>query len=219
MPQPNALHAPLRGRHDKAGRQRALIEAAIQLFSEYGYAAATTRAIAERAGVSEGLIHRYFGGKHGLLLAAFASRQNDVARDFLGATRAHGSLEDEVEWLLTWPLDVMWEKQDFMRIATSQAILDPEMGRFVGEQINGSRVRLIVDRLEVHRTAGRIPADADIEALASAIAGYTFAAGFFSQVVFGLDRDMVRKQAQAMARMLCGGILIQSPFRKDTSDA
>lgn len=219
MPQPNAAHVPLRGRHDKEGRQRALVDAAIQLFSEHGYAAATTRAIAERAGVSEGLIHRYFGGKHGLLLAAFASRHNEVARDFLGGTQEHATAEEEVEWLLTWPLDVMWEKQDFMRIATSQAILDTDMGRFVGVQLNDVRLRLIIDRLEVHRAAGRIRADADIDALAGAIAGYTFAAGFFSQVVFGLDRDMVRKQACATARMLCTGILSHSPAPKDTPDA
>jgi AcrR family transcriptional regulator len=57
---------PHPGKRDKEKRQRSLIDAANAVFAEHGYDAATTRAVAERAGCSEGLIHRYFGGKRGL---------------------------------------------------------------------------------------------------------------------------------------------------------
>ncbi|HEX5139551.1 MAG TPA: helix-turn-helix domain-containing protein, partial [Dehalococcoidia bacterium] len=39
-----------------------MTDAAIAVFSELGYERATTRELAERAGVSEGLIYRHFGG-------------------------------------------------------------------------------------------------------------------------------------------------------------
>src|ERR1700731_3475939 len=52
---------------DRAGKEQALIVAAQKLFASKGYDATTTREIAARAGCAEGLIHRYFGGKSGLL--------------------------------------------------------------------------------------------------------------------------------------------------------
>jgi hypothetical protein len=63
-----ALPAPKRKR-DRAGKQRALMLAALRLFATKGYEATTTREIASAAGCAEGLIHRYFKGKAGLLPA------------------------------------------------------------------------------------------------------------------------------------------------------
>ena len=53
---------------DREARMRAMTDAAVALFSEEGYAAVSTRRIAERAGCSETLLFRYFGDKRGLLL-------------------------------------------------------------------------------------------------------------------------------------------------------
>jgi len=44
-------------------------EAAMELIGEVGYDRATTRAIAERAGVTSGLIRHHYGSKEGLLTA------------------------------------------------------------------------------------------------------------------------------------------------------
>lgn len=46
-----------------------IIEAAIELISEKGYKAATTKVIAELAGVNEVTLFRHFGNKRGLLKA------------------------------------------------------------------------------------------------------------------------------------------------------
>src|SRR5690348_4602431 len=54
---------------DKEARMRSMLDAAVALFAEDGYAAVSTRRIAEVAGCSETLLFRYFGGKRGLLLA------------------------------------------------------------------------------------------------------------------------------------------------------
>lgn len=53
-------------------RRAALIAAAIALISEGGPATATVRAIAERAGVTPGLIRHYFATKEALMRAAYA---------------------------------------------------------------------------------------------------------------------------------------------------
>ncbi|MDE3238877.1 MAG: TetR family transcriptional regulator C-terminal domain-containing protein [Paracoccaceae bacterium] len=59
-------------REGEAQRQGDLIEAALDLMAEGGPQAATVRAIAERAGVTPGLIRHYFRTKEDLLAAAYA---------------------------------------------------------------------------------------------------------------------------------------------------
>ena len=50
--------------------KRKILDAAALLIAELGWADVTTRAIAERAGVNNALIHYYFGTKDSLLIAA-----------------------------------------------------------------------------------------------------------------------------------------------------
>jgi len=51
--------------------REALIGAALVVFAHDGFEAASTRTIAERAGVNQALIGYHFGGKEGLYLAVF----------------------------------------------------------------------------------------------------------------------------------------------------
>lgn len=57
-------------RRDPEGHRRAILDAARSCFAEQGYARATIRAIADRAGVTHGLVMRQFGTKEQLFLAA-----------------------------------------------------------------------------------------------------------------------------------------------------
>jgi AcrR family transcriptional regulator len=51
-------------------RRRQIVNAAIELFGRQGYHATTIRDIAERAGISVGLIYQYFGDKEDVLFLA-----------------------------------------------------------------------------------------------------------------------------------------------------
>ncbi|MCC6473095.1 MAG: TetR family transcriptional regulator [Burkholderiales bacterium] len=53
-----------------ARRRSQVIGASIQLFGKRGYYATTVREIAERAGVSTGLVYQYFGDKEDILFLA-----------------------------------------------------------------------------------------------------------------------------------------------------
>ena len=59
-------------------REAAIIEAAVQLFTEEGFHASSTRKIAARAGVSEGTLFNYFGSKNDLLLAILDGFYEDL---------------------------------------------------------------------------------------------------------------------------------------------
>ena len=60
----SGLPASPRGRE---AVEEALLEAASELFAEYGPRATSVRQIAAAAGVNHGLVHHYFGSKGGLL--------------------------------------------------------------------------------------------------------------------------------------------------------
>lgn len=60
-------------RQDEDTRRADLIAAAVALISEGGPAAATVRAIADRAGVTPGLIRHYFATKEALTRAAYTA--------------------------------------------------------------------------------------------------------------------------------------------------
>ena len=54
-----------------AAAERRLFETAVQLISERGYDATTLRDVADRAGVSVGLLYRYFPSKRAIVLALY----------------------------------------------------------------------------------------------------------------------------------------------------
>jgi len=70
----------------------ALVDAAIEIFGRDGYRAASTRSIADAAGVNQALIGYHFGGKPGLYLAAFERITTAVEHHLLPVTQP---IEDE----------------------------------------------------------------------------------------------------------------------------
>lgn len=59
-------------------RRDAMIGAMLAVIAEEGIAAATTRTVAARAGVTSGLIRHYFKGKDALLSAAYQRHMSDL---------------------------------------------------------------------------------------------------------------------------------------------
>lgn len=87
----------------------AILDAAEAVFADLGFAGATTRAIAERAGVNLGLIHYHHGSKEQLFTAAFrrrATQLNDRRRVMLAGLGADPSLGDLVDCFLRPAIEI-----------------------------------------------------------------------------------------------------------------
>jgi AcrR family transcriptional regulator len=188
-----------------------LIDAANEAFAERGFDPTTTREIAERAGCAEGLIHRYFNGKRGLLLAILETKAAHIVEEFEADLPDQPSLIAEIERILFRDLDLFWERRDYMRVAVSQAAIDPEIGRAIGTDINNQRVRLIHRKLVRHQSAGRIAADVDLQAIAYSISALGFSVGFVYQSCFGEDRELARRIVSGAAEAIAGGITTYHP--------
>ena len=81
----------------RARNARPKIErAALKLFISEGVDAATTREIADVAGVSEGALYRHYKGKDELALALFMETHNRLASMMQTAFSEPGTIEDKV---------------------------------------------------------------------------------------------------------------------------
>lgn len=86
----------------RARNARPKIErAALKLFIAEGVDAATTREIADEAGVSEGALYRHYKGKDELALALFMETHNRLAEMMQQAFAAPGSIEEKVHNAVT----------------------------------------------------------------------------------------------------------------------
>lgn len=85
---------PKREEH-RLERRQAILEAAMKVFAQRGYAAATIRAIAREAEIAQGTIYLYFPSKRDILLALYRSMVVESMEEIL----ARPEKEDEKAFL------------------------------------------------------------------------------------------------------------------------
>jgi AcrR family transcriptional regulator len=201
----NPLMSVNKGRDNRVrnrqSREQALILAAGKLFASGGYDATTTRAIAAAAGCAEGLISRYFNGKAGLLLAVIRSRLNHEVEDLNEKVSPAATIEEEIQQLVLWEVQYMWEDREFLGVIIPRALLDPALGRMVRQIGPARRGEVIVQRLRRFPEGQSLP-DGELKALADSIGVIGFMFGFMRPVVLRQDRARARKTARAIAKLL-----------------
>jgi AcrR family transcriptional regulator len=67
-----------RRRVSRAERERQILDAAVAVFGERGYQAASMDVVAERVGVTKPVLYAHFGSKDGLLLACIARARAEL---------------------------------------------------------------------------------------------------------------------------------------------
>lgn len=192
-------------RRDRAAKQQALLGAATKLFASRGYDATTTREIAACAGCAEGLIHRYFTGKEGLLLAIIRDRVALEVVDLNARVPLAQSFTLEFFQLVEWELQRMWEDRDFLRVIIPRALLDPQVGKVLSRVGTSRHAEAIVERLKHFKECRSLTTE-DLQGLARFIGLLGFGFGFLRPVAFGQDRARARVLAHNLAEILLRGI-------------
>jgi AcrR family transcriptional regulator len=88
--------APKRRGGDKDTRER-VIDAAIKCILEEGFYRASSNAIAERAGLTWGVIQYYFGSREALMLAVLEEGTRRLVQDLSGAEITGATLVERIE--------------------------------------------------------------------------------------------------------------------------
>lgn len=191
-------------RRDREATARALLDAAVQVFAERGYDAATTREVAQAAGVNEQLIQRYFGGKAGLLLALIERFGEQEAA--CCSLPPCGSVESEIEGFLRHQLAHACAVGDVSKVALQRALCDPEAAHQIGRLFTANRVPQLQRRLEAMRARGLIDESADLEAAAIALSSLSLGLAFVEQLVFGADCACLERVARHVAKVYAAGL-------------
>ena len=199
----NTNRAKPKRRRDRAAKKQALIHAALELFAAKGYEVTTTREIAASAGCAEGLIHRYFQGKPGLLAAIIEYRSTKEFPELRYESRPAATFEDEFLQLVDCEVERVWESRDLLRVFIPRALVDPSVGSAMNKLFISARAQAVLDRLKHYDADVRWPRDA-METLAQAVAMLGLVFGFVRPVVLGHDLRGAKKMAAAVARILIG---------------
>ena len=103
-------------RHTAEERKLSLMQSALELFSTEGFDGTTTRAIAEKDGVSEAMLYRYFRSKDTLLEAVLEAlgprKQLSMSLEPLNET----PLRESLDIMLTYFLETFWRYRAITRM-------------------------------------------------------------------------------------------------------
>lgn len=188
---------------DRTARMQAIVDASVELFAADGYDGVSTRAIAERAGCSETLLFRYFGGKRGLLLA-ICNQMTDRNVERLRAVD-YDDLETYLEEQLLGVIGHIQASAAELRIITAAIVSDDELAAEF-EQRHDEAVDYMAEQLAHFQRAGAIAPDVDIVSIAAALEQMGFALGLLVQVVYGKPKSELAAIAAAMAHTLAVGM-------------
>ena len=121
-----------------AARQR-LYDIAIKRMAEHGYQSTTLRDVAKEAGVSVGLLYRYFPNKRAVIIALYDELSLEYARQAQEMPR--GKWRDRFLFALNTSLQVLEPHRVALRALIPVLVGDPEEGVFA-ESAAFSRVRV-----------------------------------------------------------------------------
>ncbi len=161
-------------RQKKEQRRTLLLEAALELFATHGYEATTTKAIAERAGVTEAMVFRHFASKRDLFRATvteFGPRRLfvDVMQD-----RPDLPLADLLTRVVTDYLETFWQNRAWMRLMFRESGSDPGLFHEFREQ-NREQNRRLQQLLAARAARGEMRAEmveAAVDVFAAANIGF-----------------------------------------------
>lgn len=143
-------------------RQRQILSAAREVFSQKGFAKATTAEIARRAGVSEGTIYNYFESKRDLLISLIGGYALDESLIHLFQ---RPSLEnaDSLPGLLRDRVAIGFENSDLLTLLLGEIQRSPEFGGQYVKQVLDPGFALLKTYLEMRIANGTLrPVNTDI---------------------------------------------------------
>ena len=151
-----SLHTPKRERR-KQHRPGELLEAALDLFVEKGFAATKSEEVAAKAGVSKGTLFLYFPSKEELFKAVV--RENVVKTVKEGALEVanfKGSCSELLKTLMMewWRRYGATKASGITKLISNEAHHFPDLAAFYQEEVIDPATRLLQDILERGRATG-----------------------------------------------------------------
>jgi AcrR family transcriptional regulator len=191
-------------------RRQQLIDAALHLFATNGFRGTTTKAIAQAAGVSEGIIFRYFPTKEDLYTAILnhKARQQGIDRT-LDMLRRNMAAEDDEALVLQLALKIFENYRgdaDFERLMLRAALEGHDLARVSQRTLGMPMFDLMRDYVTKRQAAGALRAG-DPTLLVFGMVALPLYFAIVSRL-FGLElvKQSDRAVAATFARLMLDGL-------------
>ncbi|HET9104795.1 MAG TPA: TetR/AcrR family transcriptional regulator [Solirubrobacteraceae bacterium] len=195
----------------ETARRAQIVAAAIDTIAEVGYAQATLGRIAERIGISRGLISYHFAGKDELVAQVVSDVVDQAKEDMwppiFAATTGSEVLRAYIESSLAFTREHPNHKMALLEITRNS--LSPDGPRFDGDA-HEEAVRNLEDLLAHFQAAGQLRADLNPRATAIAIRAAIDAAG--ARLTFDKNLD-IEEYARDIANLFDLGTRNDAPQR------
>jgi AcrR family transcriptional regulator len=175
--------------------RRRLYDTAIRMISEHGYEATTLREIAKEAGVSVGLLYRYFPSKQAVILALYDELSQDFARQTASMTA--GKWRDRFLFALDASLRVLRPHRTTLRALIPTLIGDPDDGVFANTT-SFSRLRV----QQVFEDAVTGSTDAPKPPLSNALGRLLYLAHLAILLWWLLDKTPKQRATEALVALI-----------------
>ncbi|MFF7727757.1 TetR/AcrR family transcriptional regulator [Streptomyces sp. NPDC008001] len=153
--------------------RRAILDAALELVGETGFAKLTIEAIAARAGVGKQTIYRWWPSKAAVLFEACVPEGVDPASIELPDT---GDIAADLKTVLRATVDDLNDQRLDVptRALTAETANDPELGRALTEKVLEPQLQAYVRRLRAAQEAGQVDPGADLRIALELLVGPLF---------------------------------------------
>jgi AcrR family transcriptional regulator len=150
------------GRRDPEARRQAILEAALAVFAEEGFAAAKLDDVADRAGVAKGTIYLHFKDKQDL----FEQMVREAVSPVIARLEALAQLPDmPVNMVLQGMFNLFrtevlgTRRKDLLRLVLTEGPRFPAIARFYHREVVSRGLKLMGGLLDRARAKGELSAD------------------------------------------------------------
>lgn len=115
-----AIHAPTKEDVVTEFRRRTILEAAVKVFGDHGFEAATVEAIAEAARVAKGTVYLYYPSKQAVYDAMFSGGMAEMERLISERVASASSARDAIAGFVTVRTEYFQQHPDFFRVYVAE---------------------------------------------------------------------------------------------------
>ena len=180
-----------------------LLDAAARVYAEAGFRGATTRRIAQEAGVNEITLFRHFGSKTTLILEAV--RQANLRSDCPAVPASPGDPAAEIQTWVHEELAHLTQLRSIIRTSLGEVEERPEILPLIGEKPREVILGLS-SYVEQLQRQGRASPDIDARAAALSFFGTLFADAMGRDVMPELYHDSLEDSAHRYATLFLRAI-------------
>jgi AcrR family transcriptional regulator len=193
-------------------KQQKIIETAIKMFAEKGYANTSTSEIAKAAGVAEGTIFRHYGTKDNLLLSvmipflkeALPGMAEKVFKEVLTEDTLY--FEDFLRRIIKNRIEFIDENQEIFQIIVKEILYSEALRKELVPYFSSNVMNRVAHAIELSKSRGEIkdlPTDTLLKILMTTFGGFLVTHFVLNPSQEKMDID---QEAENLVRFVMDGI-------------